>query len=197
MQIRINRIIQSKEFYRESSTKIRPIDIRVIAASSQDLTLEDEGASFSPELLHHLMMHSIRLPALRDRPDDIPLLAERFVSDQAKSAGRSIRQIDEELIELLCQYEFRGNVRELRDIMAMAVQNTEGDTVSLDTLSPYMREILIAGRTAKSDFRIRPLREVEREHVLRTLQVLGGDRKMAALALGITEEALESMLPSG
>jgi two-component system response regulator PilR (NtrC family) len=150
VQIRLDRVIQFKDFYRESSSRTRRIDVRILAASCHDLTDEAYRDSFSEDLLRHLLVHSVRLPALRDRAGDIPLLAYHFLAQEAAKAGKSIRGFDSKLLEGLRGYEFPGNLRELRDIVAVCVNYAEGDTIDLGCLPPYMRDVILPGADAET-----------------------------------------------
>ncbi|MCK4547279.1 MAG: sigma-54-dependent Fis family transcriptional regulator [Candidatus Eisenbacteria sp.] len=194
VQIRLIRVMRAREFYRESSPRIREIDVRIIAASSRDLTLEEYKDALSQDLLRHLIVHSVRLPSLRERVDDIPLLAKHFLAQEARKAGKSISELDEKFIEILRKYEFRGNLQELGDIIAMCAGNAEGEIAGMDCLSPYMRDIVLSGGREPEEFRLCTLEEAAREHVKNTLNILGNDREKSALALGISVEEIDSIM---
>ncbi len=193
-QRRLNQVIKTKEFYRESSTHPQTVDLRLIAASSHDLSEGRHKDHFSRELLYHLMAHSIKLPPLSQRPDDIPVIAEHFLRRQALQLGRLEKAIDPEFIHLLQHYPFPGNLQELRDIIATALLNEEGDTIGIDSLSPYLREIVLYGGRHLPGFQPRKLEELAREHCLATLAWCDDDRVEAALSLGIDPDELERLL---
>lgn len=192
MQVRLKRVIQKDEYYRENSTKIREIDVRLIVSSTHDLTQPEYKDTFSRDLLYHLMVNSIQIPPLRERPGDIPLLAERFLSEEVEKTGSRITGFSEEFLELLKDYSFPTNVQELRTIIALAVANEESDRITVDSLSATIRE-RISPKTAVEGlpFMPRKLEEVIREHVARTLEYFGGDRELAAKELGISLDELE------
>ena len=194
VQIRLLRVMQRKEFYRESSTRTQAIDVRVIAASCHDLREERFREAFSPDLLHHLMVHSIRLIPLRERREDIPVLAGHFLAREAARQGKEIAGFEPRLTDLFLQYPFPGNLQELNDIIATAVINADGNRIGVDSLSPYIRDRILAGGGEEEPFHLRTLAEVEREHAERTLLHFQGDREKAALALGIDEDALDRIL---
>ncbi len=194
LQIRLNRVIQSGEFYRESSTKVGQIDVRIIAASRHDLSGEAYKDSFDRDLLYHLMVHSIQLPTLRERIGDLPLIADFFLRREAEVDGGEAPAIEPELLELLQGYEWPGNLQELHDVMANAYRNATGSSLGVDSLSTYLRDILLSGGRRPGSFHLRPLREVEREHVERTLAFFCDDCTKAALALGISPDAIERIL---
>jgi DNA-binding NtrC family response regulator len=193
-QRRLNQVIKTHEFYRESSTHPRTVDLRLIAASHNDLSEERYKDRFSRELLYHLMVHSIKLPSLSERRDDIPVIAEHFLRRQAAQLGRPVKAIDPEFIFLLQRYEFPGNLQELRDIIATALLNEEGDTIGIDSLSPYLREIIIEGGRQLPDFQPHKLEKLIRDHCLATLAWCEDDRAEAALSLGIDTGELERIL---
>ena len=194
MQIRLNRVIQSGEFYRESSTRVRAIDVRVIAASRHDLSGEAYKDSFDRDLLYHLMVHSIELPTLQERITDLPLIAGFFLAREAEGDGGETPALEPEFLELLNGYDWPGNLQELRDVVANAYRNATGARIGVDALSPYLRDILLSGGRRPERFHLRPLAEVQREHVERTLAFFADDRAKAALALGISPDALDRIL---
>ncbi|MCP5069359.1 MAG: sigma-54-dependent Fis family transcriptional regulator [bacterium] len=193
-QRRLNQVIKTHEFYRESSTHPQTVDLRLIAASHHDLSEERYKDRFSRELLYHLMVHSIKLPSLSERVDDIPVIAEHFLRQQAVQLGRTAKTIDPEFTSLLQRYAFPGNLQELRDIVATALLNEEGDSIGIDSLSPYLREIIIKGGRHHSDFQPHKLANLIRGHCLATLAWCDDDRVEAALSLGIDTSELERII---
>ena len=194
VQIRLNRVIQHKEFYRESSPRINKIDVRVIVASLHDLTEEDYQESFSRALLYHLMVNSLHLPPLRGRREDIPLLANQILQREAKRMDRRVNGFAKEFMDLLLKYDFPGNVQELKDIVATSIINTESELVGIDSLAHYMRDILTSGRRSLTSFRPRKLKDVVRDHVGQTVLYLGGDKVKAAIELGINTEKVNEII---
>jgi len=194
LQIRLNRVIQHKEFYRESSPQIHTIDVRIIVASLHDLTGKEYKESFSRDLLYHLIVNSLNLPPLRNRHKDIPILANAILQREAKRMNKQVDGFTEEFMDLLLNYDFPGNVQELSDIVASSVINTESAHVGIDSLAHYMRDILTSGRRSLTRFRPRKLNEVVRDHVAKTVRHLGDDREKAAVELGITAEEVDDIL---
>ncbi len=185
VQVRLDRLIRSKEFYREGTTQIRTLEVRLIASSTKDLTSETYRESFSPDLLYHLWINSIQLPPLRERADDIPLLAEHFLTREIKRTGSRKIGIDPEYSAFLQTYEFPGNQDELRDIIASSVSRESGETLGIDSLSHYIRDKIRKGMRSSGGFRLRRLSEVIAEHVKWTVDYLNGDLESAAHELGI------------
>jgi two-component system response regulator HydG len=192
MQVRLKRVIQNDEYYRENSTKIRKIDVRLIVSSPHDLTLPEYKETFSRDLLYHLMVNSIQIPPLRERRGDIPLLAEQFLREEVERTGSRIVGFSDEFLELLQDYSFPTNVQELLTIVALAVANEESDRITVDSLSATIRErISPAAAVEGLPFMPRKLEQVIREHVAKTLEYFSGDRAAAAEELGITLDEME------
>ncbi len=194
VQIRLDRVIQHKEFYKESSPRVCKIDVRVIVASLQDLTEERFKERFSRDLLYHLMVNSLHWPPLRERREDIPIVANDILHREAKRMGRTLDGFTEELMGLFLSYDFPGNAQELNDIVAMSVINSERGLVGVESLPDYARDVLTSGGRHAVSFRPRTLKDVVREHVGQTVQYLGGDRAKAAVELGIEAEEVDTIL---
>lgn len=194
MQVRLKRVIQTGEFYRENSTKIRKVDVRMIVASTHDLTSSKYKGNFSRDLLYHLMVNSIRIPPLRDRIDDIPVLADIFLKEEAEKSGKVIKGFSDDLMKLIVGYDFPDNVQELKTIVAGAVANTENEIISIEDLPLYIKDMLhsegVAGALA---FGVEKLDAVIEKHVNRTLEYFGKEKDKAAKALGIPVDELERL----
>jgi DNA-binding NtrC family response regulator len=193
VQVRLKRVIQTGEYYMDNSTEILKCDVRLIVASTHDLTSSRYRDSFSRDLLYHLMVNSIRIPPLRERAEDIPILAEHFLKLEVEKTGKEIRGISEELMDMLKRYSFPDNVQELKNIIAFSVINTEGDILTLNSLSPYIRERLVPGEVA-GDFVPMKLSDKMTDHVMKTMEYCGGDKKDAARLLDIDRDRLEEIL---
>jgi DNA-binding NtrC family response regulator len=195
MQVRLKRFLETGEYYRENSTQVRKVDVRMIVASTHDLTSLEYKDKFSRDLLYHLMVNSIRMPPLRDRRGDLPLLAEALLKEESQRAGREIEGFSADFFDALKEYSFPTNVQELRAIIAGAVANTEGDTVGMESLPLYIQDIIKRERAGvEVGFVPRKLDDVVREHVLRTLEYFDQRKDIAARELGIPLEDLENLL---
>jgi len=194
VQVRLLRAIQTGEYYRENSTQILKANVRMIVASTKDLTRPEYKQSFLRDLLYHLMINSLWLPPLRERMGDLPLMAEKFLSEEAQKLGRPLKGFAPEFLEFLKDYSFPSNVQELRTIVAAAAANSEGDLVSLDSLPSYIRETIEREKAApREDFKPRKLEEIMREYAERTLSHFAGRKDVAAQELGITREELDRL----
>jgi len=185
MQVKLKRLIQTGEYYRESSTSIRQADVRMIVSAKRDLTHPDFANRFSRDLLYHLMINSIRIPPLRERPGDIPLLAEVFLKEESEKAGKMIAGFSKDCMELLASYQFPDNVQELITIVAGAVANADTETITVESVPLFIRERIEQGAGADT-FMPKRLDEVIREHVRLTLAYFGQQKEAAAEVLGIT-----------
>jgi DNA-binding NtrC family response regulator len=188
-QVKLRRLIQTGEYYSESSTTVRKADVRMIVSSKRDLTRPEYASTFSRDLLYHLMINSIRIPPLRERPGDIPLLADLFLHEEVTRVGKKVRGFSEDCLEILEQYSYPDNVQELRTIIAGAVAKEETDHITADSLPSYVRERI--ERPSEEMFYPRKLAEVVREHVRFTLAYFGQQREAAAEILGITPAELD------
>ncbi len=195
MQTRLKRLIQTREYYRESSARIREADVRIIVSSTRDLTAPEYEDCFSRDLLYHLMINSIRIPPLRERVVDIPLLAEHFLKKETEKAGKKIRGFSEEALELLEDYDYPNNVQELRTIVASAVTKAEGELVTPESLPRTVGGISrIRERKKGKLFEPRKLDEVIEDQVRKTVDYFEGDRDRAAGELGISRKRINRII---
>ncbi|MCD4657134.1 MAG: sigma-54 dependent transcriptional regulator [Planctomycetes bacterium] len=193
-QIRLNRVLQHNEYYSEGSTLIKKIDVRVIVASIHDLTVDEFNDFIIPDLLNHLILHSIVIPPLRKRPDDLLLIAEFALAQENQRTGKNIKGFAESYIEILKNYHFPGNLQELRDIIATSVINADNDMIGIETLSPYIRDKMTSDKSELTEFRPRKLTDVVREHILKTLEFFSQDVLRASEELGITPDEIDEKL---
>jgi DNA-binding NtrC family response regulator len=133
LQSKLLRAIQAREVRPLGTTSPVPIDVRIVAATNRDLTSEVREGRFRPDLFYRLRVVSIRLPALRERPEDIPLLAEYFVARAAKGSGR-IKGIEADALEKLLSCRWEGNVRELENTLEAAVALARGPRIGVEDL---------------------------------------------------------------
>src|SRR5437899_1227670 len=131
-QIALLRVLQEREIERLGSSHPITVDVRVVAATNRDLEAAVERGGFRQDLFYRLNVFPIRIPPLRERLDDIPVLAEYLIERYAKQAGKSIRTIRKQTLELLQAYDWPGNVRELQNVIERAVILCEGETFAID-----------------------------------------------------------------
>ena len=167
LQSKLLRVLQEGEFERLGSAKTVKVDVRVIAATSCDLKQEIRKKRFREDLFYRLNVFPISIPALRQRTEDIPLLAQFFTEKYARKMGRSIESIPKATIKTLLKYDWPGNVRELEHVIERAVIITAGTSLTMtDQLIPSLPG-------DSNDEPLKDLAAAEREHILKVLQETG------------------------
>lgn len=190
-QAKLLRVLQEGEFERLGSSQTIKVDVRIIAATNRILPEEVKKGRFRQDLWYRLNVYPITLPPLRERREDIPLLAKWLVNKFNRKMGRAINRIPAKVMNSLQAYHWPGNIRELENVIERAVINTQGPTLQLlDNLDPPL-----AGNMIKSP--IATLEEVERQHIVQALEEtkwrINGP-KGAALLLGINPSTLRSRM---
>jgi DNA-binding NtrC family response regulator len=189
MQVKLLRAIQEQELIRVGGNRPIPIDVRVISATNQDLKKAVSAGLFRQDLYYRLNVVSIDVPPLRDRRPDIPLLAHFFLRRFAKQFHREIKGFAEETMEVLRNYYFPGNVRELENIIEHAVAMAQEDTIGLKDLPSDFSEIGVFS-FEQPDSQVMPLREMERKYIEWVLSRVGRNKTQAAKLLGIDRSSL-------
>ena len=194
MQVKLLRVLQERKYRRLGGTDEVVANIRVIAATNRDLgTMVSEG-TFREDLYYRLNVIPIRLPSLRDRVDDVPIIAEHFLQKFTREMGKSIHGFTPEALALLLGYSWPGNVRELENVVERAVALEPTSHITADTLADHLRDAR-PGTPASAHVTILPgkgfnleqhLQEIERAHVERALKQAGGVQVRAADLLGLT-----------
>jgi transcriptional regulator with GAF, ATPase, and Fis domain len=129
LQPKLLRVLQEKQIERLGGRNTLPVDVRIIAATNQDLWRMVQERNFRADLYYRLNVFPIMLPPLRERNDDIPLLLQHFIERYARKAGKNITNIDRKTLELCFQYDWPGNIRELQNVVERAVIVSEGGTL--------------------------------------------------------------------
>jgi DNA-binding NtrC family response regulator len=191
VQSRLLRVLQEHEIKRVGGTESIKVDVRVIAATNKNLEGLVKAHKFREDLFYRLSVVTITLPPLRERGDDIPLLAEFFLRKSCRDAGKRVERIAPEALALLAAHPWPGNVRELEHAIERAVILTQNPTLLPQDLPPELQAP--AGGRAAADAPVLPLREMERRHLLFALERAQGNRKRAAEWLGITRRTLYRM----
>jgi DNA-binding NtrC family response regulator len=194
LQAKLLRVIQTREFVKVGGTKPVRTDIRLITASNKDLRAAVEEGTFREDLYYRIAVVMINVPPLRERREDIPLLAEHFLRKFSAAHRKPLPVLTPQALELLTAYDWPGNVRQLENCIEQAVVLCEGDVVDVDALpladTTPKRTAEAAGRFPLG----LTLREVEQEYILRTLKAVGGNRTRAARLLGISLRCLQYKL---
>jgi DNA-binding NtrC family response regulator len=184
LQVKLLRALQERECYPLGSNDPVAFDVRVLCATNRNLDAEVRAGRFREELLYRINVININLPGLRDRTDDIPLLANHFLRKSEKSLNRTGMRFSKGAIRLLLNYLWPGNVRELENTVERAAILAETDVIHSHDLPDKLRTPSAAA-VANIDSSGLTLEELEREHIKRILEKVDGDKARAAQALGI------------
>jgi two-component system response regulator HydG len=191
-QVKILRVLEQREIVRVGSSATIPVDIRVIAATNQDLMEAVSQRRFREDLYFRLKVVSIDLPPLRERPSDVPLLVEAFVAELAQRHGKGVRGVAPEVLRVLQAQAWPGNVRELRNVVENMVVTGSHDVLQPSDLPGSLRVASVPPASAGDGSTLagRTAAEVEREHIRATLALVGDNRAKAARMMGIGERTL-------
>ncbi|MGA4643412.1 sigma-54-dependent transcriptional regulator [Limisphaera sp. 4302-co] len=194
LQIKLLRFLGERTFERVGSNKTLTADVRLIAATNKDLARMVREGKFREDLYFRLRVVEIRLPPLRERREDIPLLAHRFLREFAAENQKPVRDFTVDAMEALLKYSWPGNVRELRTAIEHAVVLCRGDRITLRDLPASVREAVVVPVPAPAPAALPTadltLKDAERELILRALRETGGNRSLAARKIGISRRTL-------
>jgi len=190
LQVKLLRVLQERTFEPVGSSRTIRVDVRVIAATHQDIPEAIEKGRFREDLYYRLNVIQIGLPPLRERPEDVPLLVHHFLEKYSAELGKRIRGIADEALECLLGYAFPGNVRELENVIERAVALSRSDVIEREALSPAV----LKPPALSTESRIpadgadleRMLASYERGLLMEALQRTGGIKKRAAQLLGVS-----------
>ena len=189
MQAKLLRVLQEREFERVGGTATLRTDVRLIAATNQDLEAAVAGGGFRNDLYYRLNVFPIRMPALRERRSDVMLLADHFVTRFSHQHGRKVKRISTPAIDMLMAYHWPGNVRELENCIERAVLMTRDHVVHAQHLPPSLQTAQESGTSLRGTLQ-QTLDLVERELVVEALKETSGNMAEAARRLGITERMM-------
>jgi DNA-binding NtrC family response regulator len=190
LQVKLLRVLQEMQVRPVGSTKAYPVDVRVIAATNRDLERAMTEGSFRQDLFYRLNVVRITLPPLRERRDDIQVLASHFLRRFNRRFHRDVRGVAPEAVAALTAYSFPGNVRELENLIERAYAMGAKDQITLADLPTLARTPIAAPMAASSSSTVPTLAEVERELILKALAVFKDDKEAAARALGISRRTI-------
>jgi two-component system response regulator HydG len=187
MQAKLLRFLQTGEVRPVGGDSTREVDVRLVAATNKDLEAEVAAGRFREDLYYRLAVIPLRVPPLRERAEDIPVLAEHFLGRMCLKSGRNLRGIEPEARRLLISYGWPGNVRELENAIERGVALARTSYLQVDDLPRRLR-----APDSKRDVpdAIQSLPGLERQHILRTLDRVGWNRKRAAELLQISTTTL-------
>ncbi|MED5374110.1 MAG: sigma-54 dependent transcriptional regulator [Myxococcota bacterium] len=189
VQVKLLRVLQEGEYERVGGTRTLQADVRVVAATNRDILEEVQAGRFREDLYYRLNVIQMRVPALRERPEDIPLLAAHFLSRYTTKNRKDIQGMTPETLDVLGAYRWPGNVRELENAIERAVVLCRGQLVEPDQLPPAVRQG--KGGRPQLTFTVgTPLKNVERRMIEETLRHTEGDKTLTANLLGITARTI-------
>lgn len=191
LQSNLLRVIQEKEVTRVGETTPRKIDVRLLAATNKDLKAESDKGNFRSDLLYRLRVIFIQVPPLRERKDDIPILAEFLLRDFNVSLGKIVNNIDMSAMQVLLNYDWPGNVRELRNLLEASVINCKGNIIKIDDLPQdfHAPEKRISDLEIPAEYNIGKKQNSIRR-ILDALEQADGNKSEAARILGMGRTTL-------
>ena len=184
LQTNLLRVLETREITRIGESRLRKVDVRVLAATNRNLSEEMEKGNFRADLFYRLRVARINLPALRERREDIPLLVGFFLSQSRAATGKPVQEVSHEAMRLLLEYRWPGNVRELKNAIEFTVIHCGGPVIHAEDLPPELIEAVSPGPS----FDDTP--QDERERLTAALERARGNRTAAARLLGISRATL-------
>lgn len=192
LQVKILRSIQEKEIERVGGNKKIKIDIRLIASTNRDLAKEVKMKKFRPDLYYRLNVVQIKLPPLRERQSDVPLLVTHFIDKFAQREKKKVERVSPDVMNMFLNYSWPGNLRELENVIERAVVLTKSSIIDLNNLPKDLKKEMLENSKHKGD--VKPLKELELETIMKAIETYNGNKSQAARALGITRNVLYKRL---
>jgi DNA-binding NtrC family response regulator len=202
IQLSLLRVLQEREIRPVGSDKSVPVNVRIISASNRRLKEAVEKGHFRRDLYYRLAVITLEIPPLRERKEDIPALCQFFLERYSQRNRKNVTGISPGAMNLLLNYRWEGNVRELENVIERAVVLTEGMEITPDLLPEEIQEKAGMGMEIKFDYQNMSLKEIchqastvmERDAIVKALKKAGGNRKRAAEILGISRSSLYNKL---
>jgi len=196
VQVKLLRVLQEKEVMKVGSTERIPIDVRVIAATNEDLEANVKNGKFREDLFYRLHVFPIFLPALKERKEDIPLLAYHFLDLYTKENQKPIKGISKEAMKLLLEYHWPGNVRELENAIERAVVMADQDYLAPKDFPKNMKESP-PDLIRRGAMELKSLDEMKAEYITEILKETGGNKRIAAEILKVNPRTLYRFMKKG
>ncbi|MFW6114951.1 MAG: sigma-54-dependent transcriptional regulator [Thermodesulfobacteriota bacterium] len=196
MQVKLLRVLQDREITRVGGEEVMKVDVRIIAATNKDLIKEVDAGRFREDLYYRLNVVNLAMPPLRERTEDIPLLAQHFLGQFAEQNHKQVQGFSPQAMDRLLRHTWPGNVRELMNAVERAVVLARTSYLAEEEFPLVPRDATPEGEmrieiTGSDDL---PLDEVEKSTILRTLELTKGNKSEAARRLGITRRTLHKKL---
>jgi len=191
VQVKLLRSLQEKVIQPIGSNRTVKIDVRIITATNEDLLMKVKNGSFREDLYHRLNEFKILVPALRHRKEDLAQFVQHFISLSNAELGKNVKTVSSEVMHIFKQYEWPGNLRELKNIIKRAVLLSKGDTIEKEVLPEEMILESLDNHSFQSEFDLKALQETnEREMIIKTLQEVKYNKSKAARFLNIDRKTL-------
>ena len=190
LQTKLLRFLQEREVQRVGSSTPISVDVRLVAATNRNLEAAVKEGTFREDLFYRVSVFPIEIPPLRERREDIPLLAKHFLEKHTEKADKSISGISTASLRLMLQYDWPGNVRELENAIERAVLLEASDVLQVNNLPSQLSPIVDSRRDPAAPTAVLPLEEVERQALVHALEASGGNVTVAARALGLGRATL-------
>lgn len=192
-QVKLLGVVQGGLLHRVGGDRDIPVDVRVVASSAHDLEKEVEQGRFREDLFYRLNVIPVRVPPLRERREDVPQLVDYFLKEYGRQVGKEVRAVTPEALDALLHYPWKGNVRELENVIERAVVLAEGPVVELEHLAPWIqddRRTAFLG-VAPDEYSIKKVvPRIEKELITRALRKTRGNRTAASKLLEISHRAV-------
>jgi DNA-binding NtrC family response regulator len=193
LQAELLRVLEQQDFNRVGGVQNVCVNVRIISTTNRDLSAEVQAKRFRRDLYYRLAGMTLKVPPLRERPEDIPALVWHFVNLYANEIHRRITELDAQLVDALCRHSWPGNVRQLRNVVRTAMVMGEGPAMTLKDLGS-MRDELLPQAAEASETPTLQLQELERQTILTALDRTHRNQVKAARLLGITDRTLREKL---
>jgi two-component system, NtrC family, response regulator AtoC len=196
-QVKLLRALQEGEFERVGGVRTLKVDVRLVAATNTDLRRQTEEGSFREDLFYRLNVVALRLPALRERVGDIPLLVEHFIEKYNQRLGKALRGVGTEALAILEAYHWPGNVRELENVLERAVLFADGDTIFTEHLPQEIAQIRAqTDVTQETEVGLKEqvraaVSQLERQLIHRALEQMRGNVTHTARVLKLSRKGLQ------
>jgi two-component system, NtrC family, response regulator len=182
LQAKLLRVLETKEFIKVGDTKMIKVDVRIIAATNKDMKKEVEAGRFREDLFYRLNVFAIELPSLNERKEDIAVIANYYLQVFAAKMGKTVKKIEPQVLKLLEQHNWKGNIRELKNIIERACILIDGDALTVESLPVELQFSSYGGTNQLSAF---SLEGIEKLHIQRVLNHTKGNKTETARLLNI------------
>ncbi len=198
LQAKLLRVLEYREIQRIGDTKIRKINVRIIAATNVDLKARVEEEKYRKDLFFRLNSFCIHIPPLRERREDIPLLCQHFINQLNNELKKDIKGVTQEVLDLFIELPWEGNVRELRNVIERSYIMAKGEFIDIEDLPVEYREIRKREDSSDAEQSIKDvledspttLEELEKRYIAKVLKITSGNRSKAAKILGLSRRSL-------